>query len=348
MNLNEQKVKNEKKEYTLKEILNYIEGSFEGVFAETHIFNGVSSLQKNKADKITFAEDKKHIKEAEIKAEGLVIVNEDDNSSVKNKLKVENIRLTYAKIAELFAPLPYYNPGVAESAVIKDDVKIGKEVSINSNTYLGNKTEIEDNVIIAPGVTIGDNVKIGKNTIIHPNVVIERDTVIGKEVTIEALSVIGSEGYGYVSTEEKHYHIPQLGNVIIEDEVEIGANVTIDRGTQTATVIGKGTKIDNHVQIAHNVRVGKNCLIVGECGIAGSAVLGDNVILAGGVGVLDHVEVGDNVKVGAASIVTSDIASGSFYLGNPAQDRMKELKARVIRNKLPEYRKALRKLKDND
>lgn len=348
MNLNNQAEKKSKKEYTLKEILNQVEGEFAGAFAGNHIFTGISSIEKNKADKITFAEDKKHIKEAEIMAEGLVIVNKGDKSDIKNRLIVDNVRLTYARVAELFAPIPYYNPGRAESAVIKDNVKLGENVSINSNTYIGENTEIGDNVVLAPGVILGEDVKIGENTILSPNVVIERDTIIGKNVTIEALSVIGSKGYGYVSTEGKHYHIPQLGNVVIEDEVEIGANVTIDRGTQAATVIGKGTKIDNHVQIAHNVKVGKNCLIVAECGIAGSTILGDNVILAGGVGIIDHVKIGDNVKVGAASVVTSDIPSNSFYLGNPAQEKIKELKTRVIRNKLPEYRKALKKIKDKD
>src|SRR6056297_52278 len=345
MNLNKKDAKNQ---YTLKEILNFVNGDYKGFFAETHIFTGVSSIENNKADKVTFAEDKTHIKEAEVKAKGLVIVDTDKKSSIKNKLMVNNVRLTYAKIAGLFAPIPYHNPGISDSAVIKDNVKIGSGVSVNANTYIGNNSEIADNVVLAPGVKVGDNVKIGKNTIIPPNVVIESDSIIGQDVSIEALTVIGSEGYGYISTEEKHYHIPQLGNVVIEDEVEIGANVTIDRGTQTSTIIGRGTKIDNQVQIAHNVRVGKNCLIVAECGIAGSSVLGDNVVLAGGVGIIDHIEVGDNVKVGAASIVTSDIPSNSFYLGNPAQDKMKELKARALRNKLPEYRKALRRLKETD
>ena len=339
---------NNKKEYTLKEILRSIEGTFKGLFSKTHIFTGISTIEDNKADKITFAEDKNNIQKAEKEAEGLVIVGIDDESSIKNKLEVENVRLTYAKIAELFNPLPYYNPGVASTAVIEDNVKIGKGISINHNTYIGENTEINDNVIIGPGVTIGKNVKIGSNTIIHPNVVIERDTIIGKDVTIEASSAIGSEGYGYVTVKGQHHHIPQLGNVIIEDEVEIGASVTIDRATQSSTIIGKGTKIDNQVQIGHNVEIGKNCLIIAHVGIGGSTTIGDNVILAGRVGVIDHAVIGDNVVVGAASVVTSDIPEGKFYLGNPAQDKMKEMRMRAVRNRLPEYSKLLKKLKQNE
>jgi UDP-3-O-[3-hydroxymyristoyl] glucosamine N-acyltransferase len=332
--------------YTIKEILTEIGGNYEGHLPLSQKIVGVSSIEENTEDKLTFAEDKTHIKKASEKADGVVIVSEkSDCSNIKSRIKVENVRLSYAKAAKLFRPIPYYKPGIAESAEIKENVKIGKNVSINSNTYIGRNCKIGDNVVIAPGVTISENVSIGKNTIVHPNVVIESESVIGKDVIIEAQTVIGSEGYGYVSTENKHYHIPQLGNVIIEDEVEIGSNVSIDRGTQTATVVGAGTKIDNLVQIAHNVKVGKNCLIVAQCGIAGSTIIGDNVIIAGSVGIIDHVKIGDNVKIGAASVVTSDIPEDSFYLGNPAQDRMKELRTRAIRNKLPDYRKGLKDLK---
>ena len=345
--MNSNNSKSRKKEiYSIKELLDILSGEYEGFLPLKHEIIGVSTISENTSNKLTFAEDKQHLKKAE-EAEGLVLVNKKANTiNIENVIKVDNVRLSYAKVAKLFAPIPYYNPGTADSAVIKDDVKIGNNVSINSNTYIGFGSEIDDNVVLAPGVKIGDNVKIGKNTVIHPNVVIERDSIIGKDVIIEAQSVIGSEGYGYVTSEGKHHHIPQLGNVIIEDEVEIGACVSIDRSTQASTIIGKGTKIDNQVQIAHNVKVGKNCLIVGKCGIAGSVIIGDNVMLAGAVRVIDHVEIGDNVKIGLASVVTSDIPSDSFYLGNPAQERMKELRARAVRNKLPEYRQEFRKLKN--
>lgn len=336
-----------KEKYTIKELIDILDAEYEGKLPLDHKITGVSSIDKNTEDKITFVEDKKHLEIASKTAKGIVITNKKlKHKAIENCLLVTDARFSYAKAAQLFKTIPYYNVGIDQSAVIKDNVQIGDNVSINSNTYIDYNTNISDNVIIAPGVKIGKNVNIGANTVIYPNVVIESDTIIGSDVVIEAQTVIGSKGYGYVFHEGKHYHIPQLGNVIIEDEVEIGACVTIDRGTQNATLIKEGTKIDNQVQIAHNVQVGKNCLIIGQVGLAGSVKIGNNVILAGGVGVIDHVKVGDNVKVGAGSIVTTDLESDSFYLGNPAQEKIKELKARVIRNRLPNYRKALKKLED--
>jgi UDP-3-O-[3-hydroxymyristoyl] glucosamine N-acyltransferase len=337
---------NNKKKYTIKEIIKRIDGVYEGELPLDHQISGVSSIENNTPNKVTFAENEKFVKKAAEQADGLVLINKNfGETDIKNPLKVEDARFSYVKVAKLFAPIPYYKPGINESAVIEASVNLGDNVSIHSNTYIGENSEIGDNVVIAPGVKIAENAKIGANTVLHPNVVIERDCKLGSNVIIEAGTVIGSEGYGYITREGKHYHIPQLGNVIIEDNVEIGASVTIDRGTQSATTIGKGTKIDNQVQVGHNVKIGKYCLLIGQVGIGGSTVLGDNVIVAGQSGIADHVKLGDNVKVGAGSIVTSDITADSFYLGNPAQDRMKELKVRVLRKKLPEYWKEIKNLK---
>src|SRR6056297_43455 len=341
------KDKNEvKTTYKIKELLTKIDGQYEGQLSLEQTIRGVSSIANNSPDRITFAENQKYIKEAEKEAKGVVLVDENcRENDINNSIKVKNIRLSYAQIAKLFNPVPYYNPGVDQTAVLKKNVSIAKNVSINSGTYIGENTIIEKDVVIAPGVKIGRDVRIGSNTVIHPNVVIERDSIIGKDVIIEASTVIGSEGYGYVFSEGKHHHIPQLGNVIIEDDVEIEAVVTIDRATQSSTVVKKGTKIDNQVQIGHNVQIGSNCLLVAHVAIGGSSILGDNVILAGRVAVFDHVKIGDNVKVGAASIVTSDIPGDSFYLGNPAQERINELKARALKNKLVNYRKEIFNLK---
>jgi|AntRauTorcE11898_2_1112593.scaffolds.fasta_scaffold09730_3 UDP-3-O-[3-hydroxymyristoyl] glucosamine N-acyltransferase len=336
------------KRYTIKDLVKLVNGNYEGKFSSDHLIEGISSIEENDENKITFAEDEHFLSRAADMAKGVVLVEDDlINYNIDNVIKVDNVRLSYAKIAEKFKFTPYHKTGIHKTAVIEENVALGKNVSINSNVYIGMNTEIGDNTVIAPGVKISDNVVIGENVEIHPNVVIECHSEIGDNVTIEASSVIGSEGYGYITNDEgEHYHIPQLGNVVIEDDVEIGSCVTIDRGTQSSTVIGKGTKIDNQVQIGHNVKVGKNCLLVGQVGIAGSTILGDNVILAGQVGIIDHVELGDNAIVGAASVVTSDVPPDSFYLGNPAQDRLQELKARAVRNKLPKYRRKLNKLKD--
>ncbi|MDZ7673340.1 MAG: UDP-3-O-(3-hydroxymyristoyl)glucosamine N-acyltransferase [Halanaerobiales bacterium] len=345
--MNKNKNKDFPKRYTIKDLVKLVNGNYEGNFSNDHLIEGISSIEENDKNKITFAENKHFLSRAADMAKGVVLVKDDlKDCKIDNVIKVENVRLSYAKIAEKFKFTPYHKPGIHKSAVIEDNVALGKNVSINSNVYIGENTEIGDNTVIAPGVKISENVVIGKNVEIHPNVVIECYSEIGNNVVIEAATVIGSEGYGYITIDNgEHYHIPQLGNVVIEDDVEIGSSVTIDRGTQSSTLIGKGTKIDNQVQIGHNVKVGKNCLLVGQVGIAGSTILGDNVILAGQVGIIDHVELGDNAIVGAASIVTSDVPADSFYLGNPAQDRLQELKARAVRNKLPEYRRELNKLK---
>lgn len=337
---------NKQKKYTIKEIMKKVDGIYEGELPLDHQLSGVSSVENNTPDKITFAENNEFIKKAADQAEGLVLINKNvGETEIKNPLKVEDPRYGYVKVAKLFTPIPYYKPGIHEGAVIEESASLGENLSIHSNTYIGENTEIADNVVIAPGVKIAENVKIGANSVLHPNVVIQRDCKLGSNVIVEAGTVIGSEGYGYITREGRHHHIPQLGNVVIEDNVEIGASVTIDRGTQTSTIIGKGTKIDNQVQVGHNVKIGKYCLLIGQVGIGGSTVLGDNVIVAGQSGITDHVKLGDNVKVGAASIVTSDIPADSFYLGNPAQDRMKELKTRVLRKKLPEYWKEIKNLK---
>ncbi len=334
--------------YPIKKIMKKIEGVYDGELPLDHQLNGVSSIENNTPEKVTFAENKRFIKKAAEQAEGLVLINKNaGKTDIKNSMKVEDVRLSYMKVAKLFASIPYYNPGIHKTSVIEDSASLGDNLSVHSNTYIGKNTEIADNVVVAPGVKIAENVVIGSNTVIHPNVVVERDCKLGSNVLVEAGTVIGSEGYSYITRGGRHHHIPQLGNVEIEDNVEIGASVTIDRGTQVSTTIGKGTKIDNQVQVGHNVKIGKYCLLIGQVGMGGSAILGDNVVVAGQAGITDHVKLGDNVKVGAGSIVTSDIPADSFYLGNPAQDRMKELKVRVLRKKLPEYWKEIKKLKND-
>lgn len=338
--------------YTIKEIIEILDGDYQGELKPDHKIKGVSKVETNDINSLTFAENKSYIDKAVKKAKGLVLVNRDlDADLIQNVLYVKNARLAYAKVAKLFKKTPYYCPGIDKNAIISDSVKLGQNVSIHSNVVIRDNVEIGDNTIIAPGTVIDRDVKIGKNCLIYSNVVIERECKIKDNVTINSLSVIGSEGYGYVSDKSKHHHIPQLGNVVINSDVEIGANVTIDRGTQNSTVIGAGTKIDNQVQIAHNVSIGKNCLIVAQVGIAGSTIVGDNVTLAGKVGIIDHAKIGNNAIVGAGSIVTTNVPKGAFYLGNPAQERRDELKDRVLKRKLKEYRKRIReiekKLKDD-
>lgn len=303
---------------------------------------GVSGIAESTPETITFAENSDYFKEAENSAAGAIIVSKKVTDSSKTIIRVKNPRLAFARVARLFEPDIYHNPGIHPSAVISETAIIGQGVSIHPRVVIDDKARIGDNVQLAPGVYVGKNVVIGENTIIHPNVVLEYDTVIGANVIIHGGTVIGSDGYGFVSDSEGHHKIPQLGNVVIEDNVEIGANVTVDRGTSGPTVIKQGTKIDNLVQIAHNVQLGEENLIVAQVGIAGSSILGKRVTLAGKVGITGHLTVGDNTTIMAGSIVTKNTPRGVVYSGNPAHDHKEELREQAVRRKMPEILKRIK------
>ncbi len=230
-----------------------------------------------------------------------------------------------------------FKGGIDKRAVIDETVKLGKGVYIGPNVVLERGVCIGDGCYIMANSFIGEDSILGNNVFIYPNVVILHDVKIGNNVIIHSGSVIGSDGYGFLQDfEGGHKKIPQIGGVIIEDDVEIGANVTVDRATMGYTVIGKGTKIDNLVHIAHNVKIGKNCLIVAMSGISGSAVLEDNVIMAGQTGVKDHVKVGRGSVIAAKSGVTKDLPPNSFVSGFPAWDHRQEMRVQALVRRLPE------------
>jgi UDP-3-O-[3-hydroxymyristoyl] glucosamine N-acyltransferase len=305
---------------------------------------GVGGVNDVQAGEITFAQNRDYFSVAETGPAVAIITNEEIESK-KTLLKVANPRLAFAKICWEFSPQYYKTEEMHETAVIADDVELGADVSIGPNVTIESGSRIGDKVRIGAGVYIGTNVMIDSQTLIHPGVVVEADTEIGKEVIIQAGAVIASDGYGFETTSEGHYKIPQLGNVIIEDRVELGANVTVDRGTTGPTIIGEGTKVDNLVHVAHNVKIGKNCLLIAQAGIAGSAELGDWVTMAGKSGVTGHLEVGDKTTIAAQSIAISDVPVDSFYSGYPAHNHKNEMRIKAARRKLPEMVKELRQLK---
>jgi UDP-3-O-[3-hydroxymyristoyl] glucosamine N-acyltransferase len=218
---------------------------------------------------------------------------------------------------------------------------LGKDLSLYPFVYIGDRCQIGDRVTIYPGVYIGEDSIIGEESILYPNVSIYSGTVIGKRVILHSGVVVGSDGFGYVKEGRRNVKIPQVGGVEIEDDVEIGANTTIDRGALGKTIIRRGVKIDNLVQVAHNVVIGEDSIIVAQVGISGSAKIGSNVILAGQVGVVDHIEIGDNVRVGAQSGITHDLAANQGYIGSPALPQREFLRAATVFPKLPEMRKTL-------
>lgn len=336
-----------KRSYTLKELALLVDGEIEGDpnFLVTNIAISPELAQINEL--VMVIEDK--FLDISLKSQSKVLMiskNLKLNSIDKNLLKVSHTRLSMSKLLSIFFPISLPERKIHEKAVIEQSCKLGNNLSIGPNVYIGNNSYIKDNSIIYPNVYIGDNVSLGKECIIYPNVTIYHNCLIGDRVIIHSGTVIGSDGYGFAQTEEKkHIKIPQVGNVIIGDDVEIGANVTIDRGTIGSTIIKKGTKIDNLVHIGHNVEIGEDSLIIAMVGISGSCKIGDRVILAGQVGVAGHLKIGNDVIIAAKSGVTTSIPDKSKVSGFPARNHMEELRFQASLRKVPEILKELKYLK---
>jgi len=308
---------------------------------------GAAGIKEAGDDDITFLSDKRGVPDISSSRASSIITNESLVELVKkardtvNILVVENPQYSFAKAIESFY-LQSHNPtGISEKSITGNNLKMGSDVSVYPLAFIGDEVSLGDRAIIFPGAYVGKGVSIGNDSVIHPNVTIRENVVIGEKVIIHSGTVIGSDGFGYTLEKGEHYKIPQIGGVIIEDNVEIGSNVSIDRGSTGNTVIGQGTKIDNLVQIAHNVSIGKKCIIVSQVGISGSVEIGDGVVLAGQVGVKDHVEIGTGAIVAAQSGITRDIPEGQVYSGMPAIPHRTWLRAQSIFAKLPEYMKRL-------
>ena len=305
---------------------------------------GVSGIKEAQEGDITFLTDKKILKGISGLNASALIVKEEIKEPAVSMLIVDNPQYVFARALEIFYVKPYNPSGVSDKAIIGKDVHMGDDVSVHPLAHINNNVILGARVVVSPGVYIGEGVSIGDDSVIYPNVTIRENVRIGKKVIVHSGAVIGSEGFGYVWENGMHYKIPQVGGVIIEDSVEIGANVCIDRATVENTIIGCGTKIDNLVQIAHNVRIGKNCLILGQVGISGSVEIGDGVILAGQVGVRDHVKIGSRAMAGAQAGIGNDIPEERIYSGSPAIPHKTWLRSQNIYAKLPEYVKRLQEL----
>ena len=234
--------------------------------------------------------------------------------------------------------------GIAENVVKGENVRLGKDVSIGAFVTIGTRTTIGDRVTIYPGVFLGDGVTIGDDSVLHPNVSVQEGCRIGDRVIIHAGTVIGSDGFGYVQHEGRHHKIPQRGIVVIEDDVEIGANVTIDRATFGATHVRQGTKIDNLVQIAHNVTVGEHGIIVAQVGIAGSTTIGKGVMIGGQAGLIDHLTIGDQAMIAAGAGIEKDVKPGARMSGRPAKHSAVFFRTHVLVQQLPELKKQVANL----
>ncbi len=235
--------------------------------------------------------------------------------------------------------------GVQEPSYISKTVSYGKQVFIGAFAYLGEKVKIGDNTKIYPQVYIGNNVTIGDNCIIHPGVRIYHDCIVGNHVTIHAGTIIGSDGFGFAPQADGSFKkVPQIGNVMIEDHVEIGSNTTIDRATIGSTIIRSGAKLDNLIQIAHNVEIGNSSVIAAQAGISGSTKIGKGVMIGGQAGIVGHIQLGDGAKVNAQSGVSKSIDPGKAVTGSPAHDYTSALRSQAVTRKLPELEKRVKEL----
>lgn len=305
---------------------------------------GVKSLEDAKEGDISYIADSRYINLAKQSKASAFIVKEKIEGLDKTQIIVQSPQLVFARLLEMFYVKPHPYLGISEKAYISSSAKIGKNVTIYPFVYIDDNVSIAENTVIHPFTFVGRDSQIGADCIIYPNVTIREGVKIGNRVKIHAGTVIGADGFGYVFSEGKHQKIPQVGGVIIEDDVEIGACVTIDRATVGNTVIGQGTKIDNLVQIAHNVKIGKNVIIVAQVGIAGSSSVGDGCILAGQVGIADHVEIEGGTIITAQSGVMPGKLQRGVYSGTPVFAHRDWLKANAVFVKLPELYKKIKEL----
>lgn len=279
---------------------------------------GFAPAESAKGGDLTFAEKEHHFLAAEKSDAAAILVSGPFASSSKTLIRVSDVRVMMARLLPHFFPPDEYEPGIhptaviAASAIIDSSAHIGPYVVVGANVRIGSKTAL------LGGNHIGRDCVIGDETCLHPSVVLYSRCIIGNRVSIHSGSMIGADGYGYVFDEGRHRKVLQLGNVVIQDDVEIGANTTVDRATFGSTVIGRGTKLDNLVHIGHNAKIGGNCLIMGQVGVAGSTEVGHYTVVASQTGIAGHLKIGSQVKIGAKSGIMKDVEDGAAILGVPA------------------------------
>ena len=320
--------------FTTAEIAKLLAGEVLGDVNAT--LTGFATADAAKPGDLTFAENEEFFAAAENSPATAVIADARFTSTKKIVIRVTQPRVAFAKAIAVFFPEPKLPAGIHSTAVVAKSAQVDPTVHIGPHCLVGERVKLGANVVLQSGNSVGNDAVLGDDVNLFPNVTIYPRTQIGKRVRIHAGAVIGSDGFGYVLDGGIHRKVLQIGNVVIGDDVEIGANVTVDRGALGSTVIGKGTKIDNLVQVAHNVQIGEHCIIISQVGIAGSTKIGNYVILAGQAGLAGHLKIGNQAIVAAQAGVMLDIPDGGKWLGSPAQPD-KEFKRQVV---------ALRRLPD--
>jgi UDP-3-O-[3-hydroxymyristoyl] glucosamine N-acyltransferase len=309
---------------------------------------GVNRIEDAGSDQITFVANPKYIKHLSTTKAGAVIVSKRDETIAVGQLVAADPMYAFARVLRLLYPESANDieSGVAATALVDSSAKLGSDVHVGNFACIGENARLGDRSKVMASAYVGRNCSIGADSIIYPNVTIYDNAMIGNRVTVHAGTVIGSDGFGYAQHEGVHHKILQIGTVRIEDDVEIGSNCTIDRAAIGETVIGEGTKIDNLVQIAHNVKIGRGCIIVSQVGVSGSTKLGDYVTLAGQVGLVGHIEIGDRAILAAQAGVPKDVPADAIFAGSPARELMEFKRIEAHVHRLPQKMKLLQELAD--
>lgn len=332
---------------SLGEIAEKVAGDLHG--DKNQPISGVSGIREAKEGQIAFLTSSQFLKYlGESRATAVIVGKGVPSDALQGKsfIAVENPAMASLKVIELFCEPPPSSRGISRLAFVSEGAVVSDHALVFPHAFIGKDASIEQDAVIYPYVYVGDRVRIGEGSVLYPNVTVYSGVTIGKRVTVHAGSVLGSDGFAYIWNGDKHVKIPQIGTLTIEDDVEIGANTAIDRASLNSTVIAKGTKIDNLVQIGHNVSVGSNSILVSQVGIAGSSVIGKNVVLGGQAGVRDHVTVGDNVRAAGGTGITKDVRPNSTISGLPHMHHRDWLRLQTYLKKLPDIAERLRRIEE--
>ena len=335
--------------FTAAQIAGILEGEVVGN-PDAEVFK-LSKIEEGVAGSLTFLANPKYANFIYTTAATITIVNNDfvpENELTTTLIKVEDAYQSFSKLLEYYNQVKLMKSGIEQPSVISENVTYGEQLYLGSFSYIGKNVTIGNNVKIYPNCFIGDNVTIGDNCIFFAGVKIYSETEIGNNCNFHSGCVVGSDGFGFAPTEDGTFSkIPQIGNVIIEDDVEIGANTTIDRATLGTTLIRKGVKLDNHIQVAHNVEIGENTVIAAQTGIAGSTKIGNNCLIGGQVGIAGHITIGNNVRVQAQSGVGKNVKDGEILQGSPSFGYADYSKSYVHFRNLPKIVSDIEELKKN-
>jgi UDP-3-O-[3-hydroxymyristoyl] glucosamine N-acyltransferase len=308
-------------EFTAEQIAEILQGE---ILGDKHIkVSGLAKIEEGQTGALSFLSNPKYEEYIYSTLSSICIVNKsfEPNKSLPSTLtliKVEDAYACFAKLLELYNNLSKKEPAIEQPSFIHDSAVVGEGLFLGAFAYIGKNTKVGKNVTIHPNSVIGENVKIGDNTIIHPGVTIYQDCIVGSNCIIHAGTVIGSDGFGFAPNEKGEFQkVPQIGNVVVEDFVEIGSNCSIDRATMGSTIIRKGVKIDNLCQIAHNVEIGQNSAMAAQVGIAGSAKIGKSVMIGGQAGISGHLHIADGTKIVAQSGIPSSVKKAETLMGSP-------------------------------